>query len=432
MKRSFTIISLGCPRNLVDSECIISEFRKKGYLFRDNATGVDTVIINTCAFIEDAKKESIDAILKVIDAKKNGAVKNIIVAGCLSERYPKELRRDIKGIDGLRGVLDFKATFTNPAVRLTPPHYGYIKISEGCGNRCTYCIIPRLKGPYRTRPIESIIKEAEHLVQRGIKEIVLVGQDTSLYGIDLYGKKRLAGLLERLQRISDKIWIRLLYLHPGNLDKDVIKTIRDMKSICRYIDLPIEHITESILKRMGRKTKTRDIYALIKYIRKTIPGVAIRSSFIVGFPGERDKDFRALLSFIRDTRFERVGVFRYSREEGTPAYSIKPQISEKDKERRFQEVMSVQQGIAKEVNEKFRGEILKVLVEEKKESSYYIGRSEYDAPDVDGLVYVKGEGLEIGNFYNVRITDTYEYDLVGQHVRGFASNRERVNSESCK
>ncbi len=397
MAKTFSIISLGCPRNLVDSEHIMSEFTSKGYAFKENAIGVDTVVINTCAFIEDAKKESIDTILKVIDAKKAGEVKKIIVAGCLPQRYRKELQKDLKEIDEFRGVVSaFKDDYTS---RLTPAHYKYIKISEGCKNRCTYCIIPHLKGSYKARDLDSIIKEAE---ESTAKEIVLVGQDTSAY-------ERLAELLKKLDNISKDKWIRLLYAHPANLGKDVIKVIRDSKNICKYIDLPIEHINDRILKQMGRKTTKKDIISLIEYVRKEIPGVALRTSFIVGFPGETEKGFQELLQFIREIKFERLGIFRYSREEGTPAHKLKDQISEKEKERRFNEGMLLQQAISREINEGFKGRTLKVLVDEKN-----IARTEYDAPEVDGVVHVSGNDLKIGEFYKVKITDTYEYDLVGQ------------------
>ena len=424
--RTFSIISLGCPRNLVDSECIISEFKKKGFLFKEDAIGADTVIVNTCAFIEDAKKESIDTILKVIDAKKAGDVKRIIVAGCFSKRYDKELEGEFKEVDEFRGVLDFASTFKRgPLDILTPSHYAYIKISEGCSNKCTYCIIPHLKGPYKSKDIGSIAEEAKAFIHRGLKEIILVGQDTSSYGIDLYKKKRLAELLRRLDGIPGEVWIRVLYSHPLNLDKDVIKTIRDSKNICRYIDLPIEHIADSILKKMARRIKKKDLISLIRYIRNLIPDVALRTSFIVGFPGEKDKDFQELLSFIKETRFERLGIFRYSREEGTPAYRFKDQVSEKEKEARFNEIMLLQQSISSRINEDFKGKTMKVLIEERHED-HYIARTEYDAPEVDGLVYVRGEDLKIGSFYNVRITDTYEYDLVGEVVQGFGLEQERM------
>ncbi|MBU1148375.1 MAG: MiaB/RimO family radical SAM methylthiotransferase, partial [Candidatus Omnitrophica bacterium] len=342
----------------------------------------------------------IDTILKVIDAKKAGEVKRIIVAGCLPQRYRRELQKDLKEIDEFRGVVStFKDDYTS---RLTPAHYKYIKISEGCRNRCTYCIIPHLKGPYKARVIDLIIKEAE---QSPAKEIILVGQDTSAY-------KRLAELLERVDKISKDRWIRLLYAHPANLGKDVIKVIRDSKNICKYIDLPIEHINDRILRQMGRKTAKKDIVSLIEYIRKEIPGVALRTSFIVGFPGETEKEFQELLSFIKEIKFERLGLFRYSREEGTPAYKLKKQVSEKEKERRFSEGMLLQQAISREINERFKGRTLKVLVDEKG-----IARTEYDAPEVDGVVHVSGKDLKVGEFYNVCITDTYEYDLVGRPTR---------------
>ncbi len=408
MAKTFTIISLGCPRNLVDSEYIMSEFRNKGYRFKDNAIGVDTVIVNTCAFIEDAKKESIDTILKLIDAKKDGDIRRIIVAGCLTQRYMKELKKGFKEIDEFRGVLPvFKDDLS---CRLTPAHYAYIKISEGCRNRCTYCIIPYLKGPYKDRDLSSVLKEAGDLVRKGVKEIILVGQDTSVY-------ERLGGLLKGLDNLSKQNWIRLLYTHPANLKRDVIKIIRDSKNICRYFDLPIEHINDRILEQMGRKGTKEDIISLIGYIRREVPDVALRSSFIVGFPGETEKEFQELLAFIKEIRFERLGLFRYSREEGTPAYKFKGQIPEKVKEERFDQVMLLQQEISQEINKGFNGRILKVLVEER-EGDYYIARTEYDAPEVDGIVYVKGKGLEIGEFCNVRITDTYEYDLSGEPCSG--------------
>jgi len=423
MQKTFSIISLGCPRNLVDSEHIISEFKNRGYRFQQDIVNSDTVIVNTCAFIEDAKRESINTLLKVIDGKKDGSVKRIIAAGCLTERYRKELTRELKEIDEFRGV--FKFNSQDKSVRggrdrpvLTPKHYAYIKISEGCANRCSYCVIPYLKGGYKSRSIESIKKEATGLIKNGAKEIILIGQDTSLYGIDLYrvgdGRDRplLAKLLKELVEISADSWIRLLYFHPANLNRDVIKAIRDNKNICRYIDLPIEHISDSILKRMARRTSKKDIISLIEYIRKEIPDTAIRTSLITGFPGETEKEFRELLAFIKEMRFERLGVFKYSREEGTIAYDYKNQVPEKEKQRRFDEIMSLQQEISRDVNERFKGKKLKVLIEEKREDCY-LARTEYDAPEVDGLVYVKGENLKIGDFVDVRIIDTYEYDLVG-------------------
>jgi ribosomal protein S12 methylthiotransferase len=415
MDKTFSIISLGCPRNLVDSEKLVSEFTKKGYRFQDDALNSDTVIVNTCAFIEDAKRESIEAILKIIDAKKDGDIKKIVVAGCLSERYRDELARELKEVDEFRGIAGFngKAGGGRDRPLLTPKHYAYIKISEGCANRCSYCIIPYLKGKYKSRPIESIKEEAETLIKNGAKEIILIGQDTSLYGMDLYRKKRLADLLKELSGISRNIWIRLLYLHPANLDKEVIKVIRTNRNICRYIDLPLEHINDRILTQMARRTNKKEIISLIDYIRTELPGVSIRTSLIVGFPGETDKEFKELAAFVKDMKFERLGVFKYSREAGTLSYRYKNQVSEKEKEKRFNQLMLAQQDISRKINEKFKGRILKVLIEEK-DKDCYTGRTEYDAPDIDGMVYVKGKNLQTGNFYDIRITDAYEYDLAGE------------------
>jgi len=419
MKKTISILSLGCPRNLVDSEKLLAEFTKKSYKFRGDSLNSDTVIVNTCAFIEDARKESVDAILKIIDAKNEGRVKKIIVAGCLSERYRDELREELKEVDEFRGVFDFNGHnnvgegLKPSPTRLTPKHYAYIKISEGCANRCTYCIIPYLKGKYKSKAIGAIKEEAAGLIRDGVKELILIGQDTSLYGVDLYGEKRLADLLRELSGISRDIWIRLLYLHPANLDKEVIKVIRDNENICRYIDLPLEHINDRILTRMARLVNKEKIIHLIEYIRNQIPGVSIRTSFIVGFPGESDKEFKELMSFIKEIKFERLGVFKYSREEGTPAYRYKNQIPEKEKERRFNIIMSAQQDVSRRIGERLKGRTLKVLIEEKGKD-YYAGRTEYDSPDIDGMVYIKGKNLRIGDFYDVRITDTYEYDLRGE------------------
>ena len=413
MKKTFSIISLGCPRNLVDSGYISSEFKAKGYAFKDKTKDIDTLIVNTCAFIEDAKRESIDVILKAIDAKKAGDVKKVVIAGCLSQRYPAELKREFREIDEFRGVLDFKSRWAKDSAKLTPRHYAYLKISEGCRNRCSYCIIPYLKGPYKSREFDSVVTEARRLVTGGAKEIVLVGQDTSLYGIDLYARKKLADLLRELDGIFSGIWIRLLYCHPANIGDDVIKVIRDSRNICKYIDLPVEHISGRILKKMGRKNKKEEIVSLIRRIRQEIPNVAIRSSLIVGFPGETEGDFQELLSFMRNAKFERLGVFRYSREEGTPAYSFKGHVSEKEKERRFDEAMKLQQDISAKINEKLKGRMLKVLIEGR-EKGYYTGRTEYDAPEVDGLIYIKGKRLKIGDFCNVKVTGAREYDLEGK------------------
>ena len=418
MKKTFSIISLGCPRNTVDSEKIISEFTAKGYTFRKKSPSSDLLIINTCAFIEDAKKESIDAVLSAVDAKKSGNIKTLVVAGCLVERYRKELKGEFREVDEFRGVMKFNGQNKNAGNRhacslLTPGHYAYLKISEGCSNKCTYCVIPHLKGGYKSRSIESIKKEALQLLNMGAKELILVGQDTSLYGMDIYKKKKLAWLSGELAKAVKDSWIRLLYLHPGNLDREIVRVMKNNKNICKYVDLPLEHISDRILKRMGRKTGKKDITRLIEYIRKEIPGVAIRTSFIVGFPGETEKEFKELLSFIKDMKFERLGVFKYSREEGTPAYGYKNQITEREKQKRFDKTMSLQQEISRKINGKFKGRVLNVLIEEKGRD-YYEGRTEYDAPEIDGMVYVKGKDLKIGNFYDVKITDTYEYDLIGE------------------
>ncbi|MFH0839168.1 MAG: 30S ribosomal protein S12 methylthiotransferase RimO [Candidatus Omnitrophota bacterium] len=446
-----SFLSLGCPRNLVDTEVMMGILKKKGYIIEENMENSDIAIINTCGFIKDATQESIDIILKVIRLKKEGNLKNIVVTGCLSQRYEGELKKELPEVDAFLGTSDFvgiadviknvSARYAHtiniekrpaflydhmsPRVMLTPPHYAYIKISEGCGNNCSYCIIKALRGSFRSRDLTSIIKEAESLSKdRCLKEIVLIGQDTTLYGTDLYKKPKITELLKRLSALNTFGWIRLLYAHPAHIEDSLIEVMQGARVICRYVDLPIQHINDKILKNMNRNITKSGIIKLIEKLRKRIPGLAIRTSLIVGFPGETEVEFQELRDFIREIGFERLGVFLYSREEGTPAFGFKGQVSEKIKKERFDEIMKVQQEISRVKNEKFLGQTLNVLIDEKNNNDpgTFLARTEFDAPEVDGMVYVKSKSknqkskIEVGKFVKVKIIDTLEYDLVGAPV----------------
>jgi ribosomal protein S12 methylthiotransferase len=442
-KKTVNIISLGCPRNLVDSELILGLLEQSGYKITNEVGGTDIVIVNTCGFIEDAKKESIDVILQLAGLKKENKISYIVVAGCLSQRYRDELKDELGEVDAFLGVGDIneiplvldslkkkekvikvtkrpKFLYTEKDARffMTPSHYAYVKIQEGCSNRCSYCVIPDLRGDYRSRRIESVVKEVDSLLEKGVSEINLIGQDTTSYGTDLYGKKRLPELLKELASLLKKeTWIRLLYTHPAHFTDELIDVIRDYP-VCKYIDLPIQHINDSILKKMGRRTMRKEIVSLIEKIRKKIPGVALRTSLILGFPGETEAQFKDLLQFLKDVRFERLGAFIYSREESTRAYSFDKQVSQKVKNRRFDETMKLQQSISAENNKRFLSKTVRVLVDKRieGEDNLFLARTQADAPEVDGCVYLKAEKTKIGGFADAKITDTLEYDLVGKIV----------------
>lgn len=408
------ILSLGCPRNLVDSQNLLGRLSRKGYQIVD-IQDADIGLVNTCSFIEDAKKESIDAILGLIDLKKEGRLQKVIVAGCLSQRYKKELMPHLKEVDAFIGSQGL-SNKNEEGFPLTAGHFAYLKISEGCKHSCSFCVIPKIKGPHKSRTAESILKEFKFLDNEGKSEINIIGQDISLYGLDLYKKLELAALLRKITSSLKNIrWLRLLYLHPNHLTGELIRLIADEPRICKYVDLPLQHINNRILKAMHRQTDKKKIIKLLSEIRKRIPGVAIRSSLIVGFPGESEKEFTQLVSFVKEQQFERLGVFRYSREEGTPAFDYPGQLPEKIKEERFNVIMQEQQEISGRLNQNFLGRDLEVLIDEKAPDGIYLGRLSIDAPEVDGLVYVKtAKQLKPGEFARVKITDTYEYDLVGE------------------
>lgn len=415
MKAKIGILSLGCPRNLVDSEAILGRLNFKGHTIVD-INKADIALINTCAFVEDAKRESIEAILDLIQLKKEGKLKKIIVYGCLAQRYKDELRRKLPEVDAFIGKVSLN--HEQNRFSITPKHFVYLKICEGCVNNCSFCIIPKIKGRFTSLDEKSILKKIELFDKEKISEINIVGQDISGYGLDIFGRPSLAGLLREIgKKLKNTRWLRLLYLNPARIDDDLLRIIRDNPKICKYIDLPIQHINDRILKLMNRQVTKKQIYTLIDKIRKTIPGVCLRTSVITGFPSETDKEFKELLSFIDEAKFERLGAFIYSREEGTKAYNFKQQIPKKVKIERFNKIMLIQQEVSKEFNKKQLGRVIEVLIDEE-DKDVYLGRSSFDAPEVDGVVYVKSKNkLKPGDFVKVKITDTFEYDLSGEGIQ---------------
>lgn len=397
---------------MYDSEAVVKRFLNSGYTFKSDPKGCHTLIVNTCGFIDKAKEESLDAIKELVELKKQGKIKEIFVFGCLVQRYRKELEKFFPQVNKWWGTEEFSTKVT-PRKKLTPPYLDFLKICEGCINRCSYCAIPLIKGSLRSKTKKEIVKEAILLDKKNIKELNIIGQDITSWGKDLKNSEDISSLLKAILKETKNIeWIRLIYTHPRHITDSLLDLVAKEKRICNYLDLPIQHINDRILKLMNRGVTKRDIMSLIKKIRKRIPDCVIRTSIIVGFPSETDREFKELLNFIKDVKFERLGAFMYSREEGTPAYKFSGQIHHSRKKKRFNEIMSLQKSIMQEVNKRFLGKNLDVLVEEK-DNNVYIGRSQYDAYEVDGSVFLEKNKLKIGQFYNAKIIDAYEYDLVG-------------------
>jgi ribosomal protein S12 methylthiotransferase len=414
-----SVVNLGCVRNTVDSQNTIGRLERKGHrvVVPEKA---DVVIVNTCSFIEDAKKESVDAILDLIELKKQGKIKKIIVAGCLAQRYGAELLKELPEVDAFVGVQALKQEGLQEGTLLTPPHYAYVKICESCFNQCSFCVIPRLKGKFVSRQKESILEDVRRLDDRGVRELNVIGQDITAYGMDLYREKRLAELLRGIARECRNIeWIRLLYAYPAHVTDELLDAIAAEPRICKYIDIPLQHVNDRILKAMNRSMTKAQIIKLVQRIRRKVPGAFLRTTFIVGFPGETAAEFRELLDFIQQHSFERVGVFMYSHEEGTAAYNLDGQVPERSKRERQGLLVKNQQEISRKFQEKLISHEIKVLIEEraKDRKDMYLGRSEFDAPDVDGEVRVhSGRKLRQGDFVRVRITGATEYDLEGEAV----------------
>ena len=420
-RRSFSIISLGCFRNTYDSEIVAKRYVDKGYMLKEKAEKVDLLIINTCGFIKEAKEESIEAIEAAIDWKRKNKVGEILVKGCLVERYRDKLERYFPEVDKWEGVEDFPKKFVERE-KLTPFYIDFLKICEGCANKCSYCAIPQIKGTLKSRPVEEIIKEAKELDKKGVKELNIIGQDITSWGKDLpfnYEKspfkgKDLVYLLKKILKETKNIpWIRLLYTHPKNFSDSLLDLIANEERICKYVDLPIQHINNRILKYMNRQTTKEEIISLIEKIRKKVPEVCIRTSIIVGFPGETEDEFKELVKFITEVKFERLGAFIYSPEENTPAYNLKGRVHYKTKKRRYDELMRIQREISHQVNKKFLDKKLAVLVEEETDG-FFIGRTEFSAYQIDGEVFLKRKNLKIGDFYEAKIIEALEYDLIGE------------------
>lgn len=436
-------VSLGCDKNLVDLEYMMGLVKKHGFDITNDEQNAEILIVNTCGFIETAKQESIDTILEMAQLKKRGKCKFLIATGCLAQRYKEILLEEMPELDAIVGTGDFyklpkvieklgngkmkkinltktSSSFINYDINnriLATPYTSFVKIAEGCNNICSYCAIPAIRGRYKSRKIESIKKEVEILVSSGIREINLVAQDTTYYGIDIYGRPSLSELLKQLVKIDGQFIIRILYAYPTNIDNELLMTIKDNTKIARYLDIPLQHINNRILKKMNRPTDSHFIKQLIDNIRNIIPDITLRTTFIVGFPTETVSEFNELLKFISKYEFDHVGAFPYSREDGTLAANFKPQVSEKTKIKRYNKLMKLQQSISKKKNKKYKGKTINVLTETfDVKDNMYIGRSEKDAPFVDGVVKFKGEDCILGEVYPVKVHETLEYDLKGEIV----------------
>lgn len=413
------LINLGCARNLVDSQALLGTLKRKGHKIVE-IENADIAIVNTCSFIEDARKESIDTILELIELKKQGKLKKVIVAGCLAQRYGADLAKELKEVDAFIGTPTLKKDGVSDQISLTPKHFAYVKICESCFNHCSFCAIPKIKGKFSSRTIESVLSEVKRLDSQGVKEINVIGQDITAYGMDIYREKSLAKLLQEMVKVTKNIqWIRLLYAFPAHMTDELIEVMATEDKICKYIDMPLQHISDDLLSSMNRNISTQGTRDLIRKIRQKIPQGSLRTTFIVGMPGETEENYQELVKFVKESQFEKMGVFVYSKEEGTDAFAMPGHVPETVKKRRMNSLMKEQQKISHLLQEKFIGRILKVLIEEQQEGSdtVFLGRSEYDAPDVDGIVYVNStKKLKAGDFVNVKITDAYEYDLEGEAV----------------
>ena len=433
------LISLGCDKNLVDSEVMLGLLQEAGHTVADDLTEADAAIVNTCCFIGDAKEESINTILELAELRTEGALKRLVIAGCLAERYADDIRREIPEVDAIVGTASYEdivAALTadgsyesrRPLTYLPQPktpravtagnYVSYLKIAEGCDKCCTYCIIPKIRGPYRSFPMERLTDEAERLAQAGTRELILVAQETTVYGTDLYGEKKLAELLHRLCRIEELQRIRVMYAYPEEIDETLIEAIASEPKVCRYLDMPIQHASNEILKRMGRRTTREDIEATVAKLRRRIPGIVLRTTLITGFPGETEEDFDELTAFVEKMRFERLGCFPYSKEEGTDAAKMKGQVPKRVRERRKNVIMKLQREICSQYSESLVGQTLPVLVDGYlPEEDIFTGRTEGDAPTIDGAVFFEGpSSLLSGDIVPVRITAAAEYDLTGEVV----------------
>ena len=434
-------VSLGCDKNLVDTEMMLGLLNKDGYTFTDDEYEADVIVINTCCFIGDAKEESVNTILEMAQRKVDGKCKALIVTGCLAQRYKQEIIDEIPEVDGILGTstydeishvlaealggkehvqrfheLDMLPELETERILTTGGHYAFLKIAEGCDKHCTYCIIPTLRGNYRSVPMERLVKEAESLAEKGVKELILVAQETTLYGVDLYGEKSLPKLLKRLCRISGIQWIRIQYCYPEEITDELIRTIKEEEKICKYLDLPIQHASDRILKRMGRRTSKAQLQEIVEKLRREIPDMALRTTLISGFPGETSEDHEELMEFVDEMEFQRLGVFAYSAEEDTPAAEFSDQVPQEVKEERRDAIMELQQEISYDFSRSMIGKSLEVMIEGKvADENAYVGRTYMDGPNVDGMIFVQTvKELMSGDFARVCVTGATEYDLIGE------------------
>lgn len=437
LKKSVYVVTLGCSKNEVDSELMQSILNKDKYYVAKDLDEANVIIINTCGFIEAAKEESIDTIWEMTKYKEEGNCEYLLLAGCLAQRYSKELIEEIEDIDAIIGTGNIKElnnildsidqkkkiikidniddNYLENVERINFSTSAYLRISEGCDNHCTYCIIPKLRGKHRSRKMEDILYEAEHLVKNGVSEIILIAQNTSDYGIDLYGEYALYKLLDKLNEIEDLKWIRILYLYPDNFNSKLIQAIKDNEKVVKYVDIPLQHISNGVLKRMNRKTSKDDVEKLVNRLRNEIPEIVIRTTFIVGFPGETGEEFDELYDFVKDTKFDRLGVFTYSMEEDTPAYQLDNHLDQETKDERRDKLMELQRLISEDLMSSKVGNNYEVLIEEFAGNDTYVGRTYMDSPEIDGVVYITTNiDLEDGEFVRVNITEYLEYDLIGE------------------
>lgn len=425
-KNKIEIITLGCSKNVVDSERLSRQLKANNFDVTNNSDDAESVIINTCGFIDAAKEESINTILEAVELKKQGKIKKVVVAGCLSERFKDELSAEIPDVDVFFGTEDYegivkefggdlKKELLGERELTTPKHFAYLKISEGCDNPCSFCAIPLMRGKHKSTPIELLLKEAEGLADKGVKELIIIGQDTTDYGKDIYGKRNLAELLNKISQIKGIEWIKLLYAYPSHFPQDLMDEIANNPKICKYIDIPLQHISDDVLKSMRRGITKKTTINLLNELKSKIPNLALRTTFILGYPNETKKDFEELKEFIKEIRFDKVGVFDYSVEESTPSFILGDKVSTKVKEQRKFELMELQKGISFEKNRELIGKTIKVIIDDI-EGEFFIGRTEKDAPEVDGEVLIKAENkmLKLGEFYDVEIFDCNDYDVFGK------------------
>jgi ribosomal protein S12 methylthiotransferase len=425
-KKKINLVTLGCSKNVVDSEVIMGQLKANGKDVVHEGKG-DIIVINTCGFIDNAKEESINTILEYVDLKKEGKVEKIFVTGCLSARYKPDLEQEIPDVDqyfmGPRELpillkqlgADYKHELVGERLTTTPKHFAYLKVSEGCDRPCTFCAIPLMRGGHISTPIENLVKEAKSLAAKGVKELILIAQDLTYYGLDLYKKRALGDLLKELVKVEGIEWIRLHYAFPTGFPEDVLEIIKNEPKICNYLDIPLQHINDDILKRMKRGTSHNKTTKLISEFREKVPNMAIRTTLIVGFPGETEEKFQELKDWVREQRFDRLGCFTYSHEENTGAYVYEDDVAEDVKERRVEEIMEIQQQISYEINQEKVGKTFKCLFD-RKEGNYFVGRTEFDSPDVDNTVLVSAENtyISIGEFVNIKINSAEDFDLYGE------------------